>query len=659
MRKTNACCNCSFGGYQLPQGILFIIMGNKYNQKEYLEFYRNLGWTVFPVRVYFDEKGEKHNKPLCYYSNYFDTPPSPEQMEDWFEKKIFFDSQMKFPKEELFIGLITGRTNFLTVIDVDAYKKDVITKPFDKLDTMQVKTLRGGTHYYFDYCEELKQGQDVFKDYPHCDVRNNGGYVIIPSGWGKYEWVNDPNTHFSKLATVPQEFIDNQKSSSIGTKKDFSAVLTGELVIPKGERNTWYRDFTWRLLKTYKPEDKDLPFFREMVLGINKKFDPPEDESIILKHFDYSVNKWKKASDDNSVPLTNGCQLSPVDLKNPLVKPYPIDICDLTSDKEEKEWIWDGFVAKNNVTLLSALWKVGKSTFISHLLKTMQEGGIFPQSNNGSAKFEVKKSKVLILSEEGSDLWTERRDNLDITCRDTVWIMCRPLKQRLSYKKWVELLSEQGEFCRKNKVDLVIIDTLAGFWPIINENDASEVGAAMLVLNHIVNENTAVLLIHHFRKSGGDDGVAARGSGALGASVDIMIDFKRLQGSTRSTERVLKTLSRYSETPEEMVIKLDPDNDVYLLESMTVSGVTKKVRLKEVLSRLSSYPNGVTVKDFQVDWKGIKTSLRSMQRYFKDLARQGSICVVGQKIVGSRKTPIWSIESSNEVIFEEDDKTLF
>ncbi len=40
------------------------------------------------------------------------------------------------------------------------------------------------------------------------------------------------------------------------------------------------------------------------------------------------------------------------------------------------EWLWHGFVARGNVTLLTSLWKAGKTTLISLLLARRKAGGM-------------------------------------------------------------------------------------------------------------------------------------------------------------------------------------------------------------------------------------------------------------------------------------------
>jgi len=72
---------------------------------------------------------------------------------------------------------------------------------------------------------------------------------------------------------------------------------------------------------------------------------------------------------------------------------------------------------------------------------------------------------------------------------------------------------------------LVFIDTLAIWGQIENENDASEAGRVVAQVTALAQAtDMAVMLIHHARKSGGDNGEAIRGSGAILATVDIAVE---------------------------------------------------------------------------------------------------------------------------------------
>ena len=45
----------------------------------------------------------------------------------------------------------------------------------------------------------------------------------------------------------------------------------------------------------------------------------------------------------------------------------PIWSVDIAGAANEVSWLWDGFLAAGNLTLLTSLWKSGKTTLVSCL----------------------------------------------------------------------------------------------------------------------------------------------------------------------------------------------------------------------------------------------------------------------------------------------------
>jgi hypothetical protein len=65
-------------------------------------------------------------------------------------------------------------------------------------------------------------------------------------------------------------------------------------------------------------------------------------------------------------------------------------------------WLWHGLLAPGKLTLLTSLWKSGKTTLLAHFLARRRHGGDF-------LGLAVAPGGSLIVSEEPRDLWHERR----------------------------------------------------------------------------------------------------------------------------------------------------------------------------------------------------------------------------------------------------------
>jgi hypothetical protein len=111
-------------------------------------------------------------------------------------------------------------------------------------------------------------------------------------------------------------------------------------------------------------------------------------------------------------------------------------------------WIWDGLVAKEAVTLLSAPEKVGKTTLLSLLLDRRRDGGQLL----GRA---VRPGRTILCSEENSLLWALRQPPLDFGPQLEFHqpIGLNPTPGR--WRRFIDHLLGLGE----DSFDLLVIDT--------------------------------------------------------------------------------------------------------------------------------------------------------------------------------------------------------
>lgn len=222
-------------------------------------------------------------------------------------------------------------------------------------------------------------------------------------------------------------------------------------------------------------------------------------------------------------------------------------ICEREAQKID--WVWQSFIARGFMTLLSGLPKAGKSTLLFFLLKALMTGGSF---FNKKTKFE---GKILIVSEEHSEQYRERMGKEGLFS-DNILIL--PAFE-VGCHSQDQVLKQIKMSIRFADVTTIVLDTLGEFWGVKDENDSSSVQLALKPFREIAQElNIAVLLIHHLRKSEGDNGTAHRGSGALLAGVDIGLELNYCKGN--KTKRTLTSKSRFNETPTEIVIEKTDDD---------------------------------------------------------------------------------------------------
>src|SRR6516164_3576490 len=85
-------------------------------------------------------------------------------------------------------------------------------------------------------------------------------------------------------------------------------------------------------------------------------------------------------------------------------------------------WLWHGYLAHGNVTLLTSQWKSGgKTTLLSVLLARREAGGQL-------AGLAVTAGRTAVVSEESPVLWNERRRKLGFG--PSAAFLCRPFRAK-------------------------------------------------------------------------------------------------------------------------------------------------------------------------------------------------------------------------------------
>ncbi len=221
-----------------------------------------------------------------------------------------------------------------------------------------------------------------------------------------------------------------------------------------------------------------------------------------------------------------------------------------------RPWVWHGYLAPGAVTLLTSQWKTGKTTLLSVLLARLGTSGPL-------AGLDVAPGRAVVLSEEGPEHWQRRCAALGIG--DHVGWLCRPFRGRPSHAEWLTLLEGLARLHARHPLTLLVVDAWAAFSPARSENEAGCVVAALAPLARLTAAGVAVLLLHHPRKGRSAAGQAARGSGALPAFADVLLEMHPYRRSDPADRRRrLRARSRFPETPAELVIEWTADGTDYV-----------------------------------------------------------------------------------------------
>jgi hypothetical protein len=253
----------------------------------------------------------------------------------------------------------------------------------------------------------------------------------------------------------------------------------------------------------------------------------------------------------------------------------PLTLAQLLAENEPlaPDWILEDLIAAGTLAGLIAKPKVGKTTLTYELAVHVAKG----QSFLGRA---TKRGGVLILAMEEHRREIKRRlRDLSADQIDSIHVHTGPLTDS------ADTLHLLQDYIRQHSIVLVIFDTLNAFWSVSEENDAGAVTQAIKPLLQLARDSgAAVLLIHHARKSEGEHGDEIRGSGALFSLLDVALILKR---HDVETQRRLVTISRYAESPPELLLELREHGYVSLGDPAASS---KAARLAKMVDALTDTP---------------------------------------------------------------------
>lgn len=226
----------------------------------------------------------------------------------------------------------------------------------------------------------------------------------------------------------------------------------------------------------------------------------------------------------------------------------PVDIAELYEEVEgDIPWVLDGYLVEGGLTLLAGPPKLGKTTFAYHALVSIALEKRF------IGRDATQEGVLLLgLEEHRRDIVQRLLDCSDKDLSGLVKIVFGPLP--FDERVFAEMVA----YIERNGIGLVVIDTLPAWWRLSDESDASEVIRKGMPLVHAIHATDAAWLgLVHSRKGGGEHGEEIRGSSALLGLADIAISMKRTNGGKR--QRKLETVSRYADTPSDLVIELNGD----------------------------------------------------------------------------------------------------
>ncbi len=320
---------------------------------------------------------------------------------------------------------------------------------------------------------------------------------------------------------------------------------------------------------------------------------------------------------------------------------------------ESPEWIVKPWIVAGGVTELSGKIKsAGKTTLITHMCRAALDGALFLGE-------PTTRTPVIFLTEQADSSLREALRRAGLLDRDDFVILSYYDARHLS---WPEIVAAAVGHARALGARLIVVDTLPQWAGIRGEgeNISGEALRAMEPLQAAAGlDGIGVVAVRHDRKSGGDVGDSARGSSAFGGAVDIVIQVQRNEGNSRPSIRVINALSRYDETPDQLVIELTDAG--YVSHGDKAAVATEEARAAIVKAAPSTEEAALAVDDLV---KGTDIKRSTAHDAVKHLYERGQLCRTG---TGYKGHPFryWRPDAGRDRIhssvskIEEPDESIF
>jgi len=270
----------------------------------------------------------------------------------------------------------------------------------------------------------------------------------------------------------------------------------------------------------------------------------------------------------------------------------------------EIEWIVPDYVARTLITQFTGLPKEGKSTFLAALVAAVAAGREFIGRR-------TTKTRVLYFTEEGAATFLHLMRRVCAQDEDGITVL---LRSEVFGLTWAEVCEILRDCCRKNDIGLLIVDTFTDLAGLAgeDENVSGPVLAALKQLRPIAADGTAVVIVRHDRKDGGNLIERGRGSGAFAGAVDILMGIRR----RGETQREINAEGRIDGIPASLHVDFDGIEFAVAMHPKEQRDLAFERRVLAVLPRTESEAIGIDALVSKLDFS--KPTARKMLKRLKD-----------------------------------------
>lgn len=208
-------------------------------------------------------------------------------------------------------------------------------------------------------------------------------------------------------------------------------------------------------------------------------------------------------------------------------------------------WLLEGIVPQRAVTAVAAAPKMGKSTLVYGML------GASYRKEDFLERPVVCLPTLIVHPDEGIARVRFKVNEYGFPTDAPVWFLRTTMKLR-GEGAWRRVTEVLGE----TRARVLVIDSVSNFWDIKDENNNAEISEWMVRVTELAeNGGITVILIYHHGQRGSKDkqaGGSMRGGTAFFQCLDQGIDIFQGANPLDKSERLVKILGRFDESPEEL-----------------------------------------------------------------------------------------------------------
>lgn len=273
-----------------------------------------------------------------------------------------------------------------------------------------------------------------------------------------------------------------------------------------------------------------------------------------------------------------------IDQTPPGASARPLNLTELLAGPQpETDWLWNGWIAWEDISLIVGDPKTGKSLLALGLANAARTGDTFLDE-------PVAKANVGIFDLEnplGEVHKRLRRIGLTSDNHHGITYLHAPT-MNLATQDGVAQLNATID---QHQLDLIVIDSFRRAAPGIDENDSAAVSAFFAPLRRIIaGRRRTIIVIHHARKRTGSDqdtdpGQMTRGSGDFLAAIDSQLYLRRKEPGAFTLKH---GANRRGLEHDSILVRVSPAEDQTLTLTNEGKAIAVDERREQILDKVTA-----------------------------------------------------------------------